>query len=93
MRQINPRFKLLPTRSRTKMYAVSRLLELFGLACLVMVVLAHIAERLHVLPSMGWGLPDSPGHYLDLASAILGCALLLIGLALRVAAWKIRGRS
>ncbi len=75
------------------MYAVSRLLQLFGLACLVMVVLTHIAERLHVLPSMGWGLPDSPGHYLDLVSAILGCALLLISLALRVAAWKIRARS
>jgi hypothetical protein len=26
---------------------------------------------------MGWGLPDSPGHYLDLTSAISGAVLLL----------------
>jgi hypothetical protein len=57
-----------------------------------MVALTHIAEKLHVLPSMGWGLPYSRGHYLDLVSAILGCALLLIGLVLRVAAQK-GGRS
>jgi hypothetical protein len=68
------------------MNAVSRLLRFFGLACLAMVVLTHIAEKLHVLPNMGWGLPDSPGHYLDLVSAILGCTLLLIGLVLGVAA-------
>jgi hypothetical protein len=46
-------------------------------------VVTHIAETLHVFPSMGWGLPDSPGHYLDLVSAILGCTSLLIGLVLR----------
>ena len=68
------------------MNAVSRLLRFFGLACLAMVVLTHIAEKLHVLPNMGWGLPDSPGHYLDLVSAILGCTLLLIGLVLGAAA-------
>lgn len=26
---------------------------------------------------MGWGLPNSPGHYLDLFSAISGPVLLL----------------
>ena len=36
------------------MNAVSRLLRFFGLACLAMVVLTHIAEKLHVLPNMGW---------------------------------------
>jgi hypothetical protein len=71
---------------------VSRLLQLFGLACLAIVVLTHIAERLNVFPSMGWGLPNSRGHYLDLVSAILGCALLLMSLLLRVAARK-RGHS
>ena len=70
------------------MNAVSRLLRFVGLACLAMVVLTHIAEKLHVLPNMGWGLPDSPGHYLDLVSAILGRTLLLIGLVLGVAARK-----
>ncbi len=54
---------------------------ILGLICLAIVVLTHIAERLHVLPGMGWGLPDSPGHYLDLASAILGAVSLTLGLA------------
>jgi hypothetical protein len=40
-------------------------------------VLTHVAERLHLSPGMGWGLPDSPGHYLDFISAVLGCALLI----------------
>ena len=54
-------------------------LLLLGSGCLIVVVLAHVAEALHIFPSMGWGLPDSAGHYLDLVSAILGCALLLLG--------------
>jgi hypothetical protein len=33
-----------------------------------------------LLPAMGWGLPNSPGHYLDLVSAVLGIALLVSGL-------------
>lgn len=60
-----------------------RLLILAGCGCLLIVVLTHIAERLHVLPSMGWGLPDSPGHYLDLFSAVAGVALLLAAFVLR----------
>ncbi len=58
-----------------------RHLQVLGLICLGVVVLTHVAERLHVLPGMGWGLPNSPGHYLDLASAVLGCASLILGLA------------
>jgi hypothetical protein len=56
---------------------ISRLLFLAGCACLTVVVLTHIAERFGILPGMGWGLPDSPGHYLDLTSAISGAVLLL----------------
>jgi hypothetical protein len=56
-----------------------RLLQIFGAACLVMVLLTHIAERFDLFPSMGWGLPHSPGHYLDLTSAIFGCILLPLG--------------
>lgn len=59
---------------------MSRLLAILGIAFLVVVVLTHVAERWHFFPEMGWGLPDSPGHYLDLASAILGVALLLAAL-------------
>jgi len=56
-----------------------RLLQLIGAGGLVVVVLAHVAETLELFPEMGWGLPTSPGHYLDLVSAILGCALLPLG--------------
>ncbi|HEV2549590.1 MAG TPA: hypothetical protein VGU20_19900 [Stellaceae bacterium] len=56
---------------------MTRLLLLAGGGCLVVVVLTHVAERLQLLPGMGWGMPDSPGHYLDLFSAIAGVALLL----------------
>lgn len=61
-------------------------LQLVGAACLVMVVLAHISEALHVFPSMGWGEEHSIGHYLDLSSAVLGMALLPLGIVLRVQA-------
>jgi hypothetical protein len=37
---------------------------------LIVVALTHVAEAFNIFPSMGWGLPDSPGHYLDLASAV-----------------------
>jgi hypothetical protein len=46
-------------------------------------VLTHVAERLHLLPGMGWGLPNSPGHYLDLFSAVSGIALLLAAFIVR----------
>ena len=54
-----------------------RALAFTGIVCLGLVILTHIAEHWNILPSMGWGLPDSPGHYLDLASAILGVGILL----------------
>jgi len=60
--------------------AVWRFLQFVGAACLVIVVLTHVAETLHLFPGMGWGQPNSPGHYLDLVSAILGCTLLPLGL-------------
>ena len=67
--------------NRTK---ISRLLTLAGCGCLLIVVLTHVAEHYAVFPAMGWGLPDTPGHYLDLFSAIAGIGLLVIGLALRL---------
>jgi len=63
---------------------VARLLVLAGCACLLVVMLAHVAERFNILPAMGWGLPDSSGHYLDLFSAIAGIGLLVIGVVVRV---------
>lgn len=57
-------------------------LMLFGAACLAVVVLTHVCEARHVLPSMGWGLKHSAGHYLDLSSAILGLASVPSGFLL-----------
>jgi hypothetical protein len=41
--------------------------------------LTHVAEAFHILPAMGWGMPNSAGHYLDLVSAVLGCITLPAG--------------
>jgi hypothetical protein len=59
---------------------VGRGLLLLGFVCLAVVVLTHVAEWLRVFPGMGWGLRSSPGHYLDFVSALLGCALLIVGM-------------
>lgn len=62
---------------------MTRLLAILGVAFLIVVVLTHVAERWHLFPGMGWGLPNSPGHSVDLVSAILGVALLLAALIWR----------
>ena len=54
-------------------------LQLVGAGCLVVVVLAHISEALHLFPWMHWGLEHSAGHYLDLSSAVLGLSLFPSG--------------
>jgi hypothetical protein len=46
-------------------------LQLLGVGCLVVVVLAHIAEALHLFPWMHWGEEHSVGHYLDLGVLFL----------------------
>jgi hypothetical protein len=66
---------LLFSRDKT----VSSFLQLLGAGCLMMVVLAHVAETFNFLPWMGWGLEHSMGHYLDFASASLGVTLFPIG--------------
>src|SRR5712692_11154430 len=55
------------------------LLQLLGAGCLVLVVLTHISEALHLFPWMHWGLEDSVGHYLDLWSAVFGLTLFPVG--------------
>jgi hypothetical protein len=59
---------------------VGRCLLLLGFAGLAMVVFTHVAEQLRLFPGMGWGLPDSPGHYLDFVSAVLGSMFLIAGI-------------
>jgi hypothetical protein len=43
----------------------------------------HVAETFHLFPQMGWGLPHSAGHYVDLLSAWGGVALFAFGYFLR----------
>lgn len=48
-----------------------------GVAFLAIVIFTHVAEHWRIFPAMGWGLPNSPGHYLDLSSAVLAVTFLL----------------
>jgi hypothetical protein len=58
---------------------MSSLLQLVGAGALVLVVLAHIAEAVHLIPWMCWGSGDGADHYLDLVSATLGLTLFPLG--------------
>jgi hypothetical protein len=60
---------------------MTRVLAFAAMACFLIVVLTHVAERGQLLPAMGWGLPNSPGHYLDLTGAVCGVAFSLAALA------------
>jgi hypothetical protein len=57
----------------------STLLQLLGATCLVMVIVVHVCEALALFPWMHWGEPHSVGHYIDLASAVLGVILFPFG--------------
>jgi hypothetical protein len=59
-------------------------LQLLGAGCLVLVVLTHVAEALHLFPWMHLGLEHSVGHSLDFWSAVLGLALFPLGYPLDV---------
>ncbi len=58
---------------------VTAMVQLLGAAGILVVALAHLAEVAHLLPFMGWGRPDSAGHYLDLVSAVAGATLFPVG--------------
>lgn len=75
---------LVSTTGFTREKTVWRFLQLIGAIFLLIVVLAHVAEAFHLIPWMRWGENNSPGHYLDLFSAILGLILLPLGYLLHV---------
>jgi len=54
-------------------------LQLLGAGCLLIVVLTHFCEALHLFPWMNWGDEHSVGHYLNFASAVLGLTLFPVG--------------
>lgn len=58
---------------------VSSFLQLLGAGFLVLVVLTHICEALHVFSWTGWGLEHSAGHYLDFWSAVFGLTFFPAG--------------
>ena len=58
---------------------VCSFLQLLGSGCLVVVILTHVSEALHLFPWMHWGDEHSIGHYLDFSSAVLGLTLFPIG--------------
>lgn len=62
---------------------LASILQLLGSVFLVIMVLTHLAEAFSLLPRMGWGRPNTSGHYLDLVSAIAGLVLLVVGISLR----------
>jgi hypothetical protein len=62
-----------------RMRTAAVLLQLIGAGCLMIVVLTHVCEALQLFPSMGWGLPNSLGHYFDVGGAVLGVTLFPIG--------------
>lgn len=59
--------------------AVIPFLQLAGATCLLISILTHVCEALHLFPWMDWGMPHSVGHYLDLCCAILGLTLFPLG--------------
>ena len=58
---------------------VCSFLQLLGAGCLVIVVLSHVFEALHLFPWMHWGAERSVGHYLNISSAVLGLTLFPTG--------------
>jgi len=58
-------------------------LQLLGAACLMLVVLTHVSEALHLFPWMHWGAEHSIGHYLDFWSAVVGLTLFPLGYLLQ----------
>lgn len=63
-------------------------LQVLGAASLLLVVLTHVAEAFKLFPSMGWGLPNTRGHYIDLFSATAGLVLFPAGYLSRMFAQR-----
>ena len=55
------------------------LTQLVGATFLLVVIFVHVSEAFGFFPWMGWGQPDTLGHYVDLTSALAGAILLSVG--------------
>ncbi len=58
---------------------VASFLQFLGAGCIVVVVVTHFFEALHLIPWMNWGMEHSIGHYIDFVSAVLGLTLFPVG--------------
>ena len=58
-------------------------LQLFGAACLTMVLVTHFFEQFQLFTWMQWGQEHSAGHYVDLYCAVLGLAFFPTGYLLQ----------
>jgi hypothetical protein len=58
-------------------------LQAFGLGCFAIMAATHVFEAFSVLPALGWGRPNSIGHFIDLTAALLGVALMAASFLLR----------
>jgi hypothetical protein len=58
-------------------------LQAFGLGCFAIMGATHGFEAFSVLPTLGWGRPDSVGHFIDLSAALLGVVLVAASFLLR----------
>jgi hypothetical protein len=65
---------------------ICSVLQLLGAAGMMMVVLTHLCETLHLFAWMHWGQEHSIGHYFDLSSAILSVTLFPLGYLLHALA-------
>lgn len=70
--------------------SVATRLQAIGAIGLLVVIGAHLCEALGWLGSMGWGRPNTVGHYLDLAGAVLGVTLAPVGYLLSRSATGLR---
>ena len=66
------------------------LTQLVGACFLLVVIFAHVSEAFGFIPSLGWGRPNTLGHYIDLVSAIAGAVLFPVGYIGRRYARRIR---
>jgi hypothetical protein len=74
--------------------SIGLIVQLVGAGLLFVAVLTHVAEHFDLLPWMGWGLPHSAGHYVDLVSVVSGIALVGAGTVFRVVtALRLRGQA
>ena len=63
-------------------------LQLLGAGGLVLVVLKHFCEALHLFPWMHWRAVASIGHYVDLCCALVAVTLFPVGYLLHAVATR-----